>query len=33
MVGECVSKFAQRTEIGLESAFCGVLGEFFAKTP
>ena len=33
MVGECVSKFAQRTRKGLKSAFCGVLGEFFAKTP
>ena len=33
MVGECVNRFAQRTREGLESAFCGVLGEFFAKTP
>ena len=29
MVGECVNKFAQRTEKGLESAVCGVLGELF----
>ena len=33
MVGECVNKFAQRTRKGLKSAFCGVLGELFAKTP
>ena len=33
MVGECVNRFAQRTREGLESVFCGVLGEFFAKTP
>ena len=33
MVGECVNRFAQRTREGLESAFCGVLGEFFVKTP
>ncbi|EFF78782.1 hypothetical protein HMPREF0970_02304 [Schaalia odontolytica F0309] len=29
----CANKFAQRTRKGLESAVCGVLGEFFAKTP
>ena len=33
MVGECVNRFAQRTREGLQSAFCGVLGEFFVKTP
>ena len=33
MVGECVNRFAQRTREGLKSVFCGVLGEFFAKTP
>ena len=31
MVGECVNRFAQRTREGLESAFCGVLGEFFCE--
>ena len=31
MVGECVNKFAQRTREGLQSAFCGVLGEFFCE--
>ena len=27
----CANKFAQRTETGLESAVCGVLGEFFCE--
>ena len=30
MVGVSAKKFAQRTKNGPQSAFCGVLGEFFA---
>ena len=29
----CAKKFALRTKYGPKLAFCGVLGEFFAKTP
>ncbi|QCT34765.1 hypothetical protein FBF35_01230 [Schaalia odontolytica] len=33
MLGVSATKFAQRAQNGPNSAFCGVLGEFFAEMP